>query len=92
MHTAAFNRYDNVKSSEEVMRLFAESVNAPKGGTDLTRVLRDALKPSEKAKSILVITVSVNDPSSKVHAKSRILPHGPQMPSDYKLYFQLFTI
>ena len=52
----AFNRFDNIKTAEEVMALFSKKENTPKGGTDLTRVFRDALQPSEKPKSILVIT------------------------------------
>ena len=52
----AFNKYENVSSQENVMKLFAAKENVPKGGTDLTKVLRDACKPSQKPSTILIIT------------------------------------
>lgn len=52
----AFNKYENVASQEAVMKLFAAKENVPKGGTDLTKVLKDAFVPTDKASTILIIT------------------------------------
>ena len=54
----AFLLYKNVATGEEVMKQFSNPNNQPKGGTDLTKVLRDALpaEASGKPQSILVIT------------------------------------
>lgn len=52
----AFNKYENVSSEEDVMKLFAAKENVPKGGTDLTKVLKDAFIPTPKPSTILVIT------------------------------------
>lgn len=58
-----FTKYSNVKTAEEVVNLFSKPENNPKGGTDITSVLSDALKPDNllssghrKPKSVLVIT------------------------------------
>ena len=42
----AFNKYDSVTSEETVMELFNAKENKPHGGTDLTKVLTDALSKS----------------------------------------------
>jgi hypothetical protein len=58
----AFNKYSNVISPEEVMRLFSLKENEPKGSTDLTRVLKDAFESflvSENIKNIKPITLLV---------------------------------
>lgn len=57
----AFNKYDNIKTQKEVMKLFGEKENAPKGGTDLTKVLTDAFQPTGKPMTILLITDGVPD-------------------------------
>ena len=38
------------------MKLFSAKENVPKGGTDLTKVLRDAFVPTDKPSTILIIT------------------------------------
>jgi hypothetical protein len=43
------------------MKLFSLKENAPKGGTDLTRVLGDAFQPGDKPITILLITDGVPD-------------------------------
>lgn len=74
----AFNKFVNVSSSDMVMQLFKDPKNQPKGGTDLTSVLIDAVKPdnfdsSKSAKSmkrrpetILCITDGLPDAKAKV--------------------------
>ena len=58
----AFNKYENVKTADGVMALFQMPENVPRGGTDLTKVLRSALsQSSEKNQSILIITDGVPD-------------------------------
>ena len=53
----AFIKYPAVKDGDEVMKQFTNPLNQPKGGTDLTKVLRDALyAPGTKNQSLLVIT------------------------------------
>ena len=55
----AFHKFENVKTQEDVMKLFSDPKIGPKGGTDLTRVLKDACSveaSKSKAQSILVIT------------------------------------
>merc|ERR1711871_872327 len=64
----AFHKFENVKTEKEVMKYFADPKVGPKGGTDLTRVLKDACSieaSKTKAQSILVITDgSPDDPKS----------------------------
>ena len=53
----AFYKYSAVKDGEEVMKQFKNPFNQPKGGTDLTKVLKDAFyAPGTKNQSLLVIT------------------------------------
>ena len=55
--TSYFVRYDNVKTSKEIIEKFRLSSNQPRGGTDLTKVLDDAIyPPGVKPQSLLVIT------------------------------------
>ena len=57
----AYNKYENIKTPKEVMRLFGLKENTPKGGTDLTKVLQDAFQPTGKPMTILLITDGVPD-------------------------------
>ncbi len=58
-----FRMYPSVKSSDEVMEKFASKENRPKGGTDLTTVLKDACSKRIDGKplSILIITDGIPD-------------------------------
>lgn len=38
-----FTKYENIRTAEEVMNLFADKMNHPQSGTDMTSVLKDAL-------------------------------------------------
>lgn len=61
----AFNKYENVTSTKEVARLFSAKENQPKGGTDFTSVLQDAMSSLSKPTSILMITDGIpDDPKS----------------------------
>ena len=66
-----FKKYENVKDSQQVERLFYE--NHPSGGTNLTKVLLDAVEPDNlgasgkrKPETILIITDGVPDNRTSV--------------------------
>jgi len=86
----AFNKYENVKSSTEVMRLFAMKENQPKGGTDLTRVLRDALVVGAKPLTVLVITDGVPDDTST--SEKLVIDVGNSLPTGNEIAITIVQV
>jgi uncharacterized protein with von Willebrand factor type A (vWA) domain len=68
----SFDTYNNVKDEERVMELFKK--NSPGGGTALTKVLSDALRPDTigKSETILIITDGIPDSRPKLEKTIRL--------------------
>lgn len=89
----AFHKFDNVKTQQDVMKLFADPKVGPKGGTDLTRVLRDACDvgaSKTKAQSILVITDG--SPDDQKSSEELIVEISNQCDNDNQLNITMVQV
>lgn len=89
----AFHKFDNVKTDKEVMKYFADPKVGPKGGTDLTRVLKDACNieaSKTKAQSILVITDG--SPDDQKSSEDLVVELSKQCDNDSQLNITMVQV
>ena len=88
----AFNKYENVKSANEVMRLFALKENQPKGGTDLTKVLKDALHLEASGKPLTVLVITDGVPDDTKSSEAFIIETGNALPTGNEVFITIVQV
>ena len=88
----AFNKYSNVKSSDEVMKKFAAKENRPKGGTDLTSVLKDACSQRIAGKPLSILVITDGMPDNQVSSEQLIVDVGNSLTDPEELNITMVQV
>lgn len=86
----SFETYNNVKDEERVMELFKK--NSPGGGTALTKVLSDALRPDTVGKSETILIITDGIPNSRSKLEKSIIGYTKQMHNKNELLISFVQV
>lgn len=90
--SSGFNKYDNVKTAEEVANHFKNPKNQLWSSTNLAGVLADAVKPDTAAKPETIIVITDGCPDSKEQVENCIIQATKIMKKDEDLSITIVQI